>query len=196
MLIGGVYTATWTMVGAFNGVPYSAKGMSILKFRDWSTQTYYSRDYYSESDIMATIPGLDQAVEGFRISYKCVVDPAFDCPLPPPTTLEADGAEVAKGNAVQPLPAFSLQQNVQNPFNPVSTISFVVPDGGASVSLCVYDDSGRLVRTLVNRHEPSGTREVNWNGENDLGQPVSSGIYFYRLMAPSFSETRKMMLLR
>jgi hypothetical protein len=90
MLIGGVYTATWTMVGEFNGVPYSAKGMSILKFSDWSTQTYYSRDYYSESDVMATIPGLDQAVEGFRISYKCVVDPAFDCPLPPPTASGTD----------------------------------------------------------------------------------------------------------
>jgi len=84
MLIGDVYTATWTMVGQFNGVPYSAKGMSILKFRDQSTQTYYSRDYYSESDIMATIPGLDQAVVGFRIAYKCVVDPAFECPLSPP----------------------------------------------------------------------------------------------------------------
>lgn len=81
MLIGDVYTATWTMVGQFNGVPYSAKGMSILKFREWSTQTYYSRDYYSEADVMATIPGLDQAVEGFRVSYKCVVDPAFDCPF-------------------------------------------------------------------------------------------------------------------
>jgi len=81
MLSGDVYTATWTMFGQFNGVPYEAKGMSILKFRDRSTQTYYSRDYYSEADIMATIPGLDQAVEGFRISYRCVVDPAFDCPL-------------------------------------------------------------------------------------------------------------------
>ncbi len=91
MLIDGVYTATWTMVGEFDGVPYSSKGMSILKFRDWSTQTYYSRDYYSEADIMATIPGLDQAVAGFRVSYKCVVDPAFDCPFPPLATLEADG---------------------------------------------------------------------------------------------------------
>lgn len=86
MLFDGVYTATWTMVGQFNGVPYSAKGMSILKFRDWSTQTYYSRDYYSEGDVMATIPGLDQAVEGFRVAYRCVVDPTFDCPLGPPAT--------------------------------------------------------------------------------------------------------------
>jgi predicted SnoaL-like aldol condensation-catalyzing enzyme len=84
MLMGDVYTATWTMVGQFTGVPYSAKGMSILKFREGSTQTYYSRDYYSESDIMATVPGLDEAVVGFRIFYKCVVDPAFECPIPPP----------------------------------------------------------------------------------------------------------------
>jgi hypothetical protein len=82
MLIGNVYTATWTMEGKFNGVPYEAKGMSILKFNPWSTQAYYSRDYYSESDIMATIPPLFPAVEQFRIFYKCVVDPAFICPLP------------------------------------------------------------------------------------------------------------------
>jgi hypothetical protein len=170
--------------------------MSILKFRDWSTQTYYSRDYYSEGDIMATIPGLDQAVEGFRISYKCVVDPAFECPLPPPATLEADGAEAAKGDAVQPSSTFSLQQNVPNPFNPTTTISFVVPDGGADVSLHIYDSAGRLVRTLVNGHEPSGTREVTWSGNNDQGQPVSSGVYFYKLTAPSFSTTKKMVLLR
>jgi predicted SnoaL-like aldol condensation-catalyzing enzyme len=196
MLSGNVYTATWTMVGQFNGVPYSAKGMSILKFRDWSTQTYYSRDYYSESDIMATIPGLDQAVEAFRISYRCVVDPAFDCPIPPPATLEGDGAEVAKGDAVQPLSALSLQQNVPNPFNPSTQISFFVPEGGANVSLRIYDSAGRLIRTLVNGYEPSGTRSVSWSGENDLGQPVSSGIYFCRLSSSSFSTAKKMVLLK
>ena len=80
-ILGGVYMATWTMAGQFNGVPYSAKGMSIVKFREGSTQAYYSRDYYTEGDIMATIPGLDVAVAGFQIAYKCVVDPAFDCPM-------------------------------------------------------------------------------------------------------------------
>jgi hypothetical protein len=84
MLFGNVYSATWTMEGKFDGVPYEAKGMSILKFEPWSTQAYYSRDYYSEADIMATIPPLFPAVEQFRFFYKCVVDPAFDCPLPPP----------------------------------------------------------------------------------------------------------------
>ncbi len=80
-LINGVYTATWTMVGQFGGVPFSAKGMSIVKFRGWGTRVYYSRDYYTEGDIMANIPGLDEAVTGFRTFYRCAVDPTFDCPL-------------------------------------------------------------------------------------------------------------------
>jgi hypothetical protein len=196
MLIDGVYTATWTMVGSFNGVPYSAKGMSILKFRDWSTQTYYSRDYYSEGDVMATIPGLDQAVEGFRISYKCVVDPAFDCPLGPPAALAGLESDKTGQEIPRPEAALELRQNVPNPFNPSTTIYFEVPEGGANVTLRIYDSAGKLVRTLVNGYEPSGTRQVSWHGTNDHGQSVASGVYFYQLTAPSFSNTRKMVLLR
>ena len=195
MLVGGVYTATWTMVGSFNGVPYRAQGMSILKFRDRTTRTYYSRDYYSESDIMATIPGLDQAVEGFRISYRCVVDPAFDCPFPPSTRPEADGARVAEGDAAPSRTTFRLLQNAPNPFHSATTISFHVPDGGTAVSLCIYDISGRRVRTLIDGYEPSGTRSVRWDGRDDAGTAVVRGAYFYRLTTPSFSETRKMLLL-
>ena len=88
--IDGIYTATWTMRGIFiadpsdplnSGVPYEAKGMSIIKFRDKSTDVYYQRDYYSEGDIMIAIPGLDQAIGGFRVFYLCAVDPNFQCPL-------------------------------------------------------------------------------------------------------------------
>lgn len=88
--IDGVYTSTWTMRGVFiadpydpvnSGVPYEAKGMSIIKFRDGSTDVYYQRDYYTEGDIMIAIPGLDQAVGGFRLFYRCAVDPGFPCPL-------------------------------------------------------------------------------------------------------------------
>ena len=81
--IGGVYTASWTMSGTFAAVPYEAKGMSIIKFRDKSTSVYYQRDYYTEGDIMVSIPGLDQAIGGFRYFYRCAVDPNFACPPPP-----------------------------------------------------------------------------------------------------------------
>lgn len=192
-LVDGVYTATWTMAGLFNGIPYSAKGMSILKFRDWSTQAYYSRDYYTEGDIMATVPGLDQAIGGFRTYYRCAVDPTFECPLPPTGAL---AAAFGKSDLPPSATAFSLQQNAPNPFNPSTQISFAVPDGGANVSLRVYDLTGRLVRTLVDGPEPAGTRSVTWSGDDDRGQPVPSGTYFYRLTAPSFSEQKKMVLLK
>jgi len=52
-----------------------------VKFRPKETQAYYSRDYYTEGDIMSTIPGLDEAAEAFRVYYKCSVDPTFPCPF-------------------------------------------------------------------------------------------------------------------
>jgi hypothetical protein len=73
--VDGMYTATWTMVGTFAGVPYEAKGMSIVKFRDKSTLVYYQRDYYTEGDIMINIAGLDQAACGFRYFYRAAVNP-------------------------------------------------------------------------------------------------------------------------
>lgn len=82
--IDDYYMASWTMNGTFAGVPYEAKGMSIMKFRKKSTQVYYQRDYYTEGDIMASIPGLDQAIFGFRYFYRCAVDPNAECPPPPP----------------------------------------------------------------------------------------------------------------
>ena len=84
-LVDDVYSATWTMVGSFNGVPYEAKGISIIKFHRWSREVYYWRDYYSEGDIMVNIPGFDEAIMGFRTYYRCAVDPTFDCPLDLPT---------------------------------------------------------------------------------------------------------------
>jgi hypothetical protein len=80
-LIDDIYSATWTMSGDFLEVPYQARGISIFKFRPKSSKVYYQRDYYSEGDIMATIPGLDGAIWAFRTYYKCAVDPTFECPL-------------------------------------------------------------------------------------------------------------------
>ena len=78
----------------------------------------------------------------------------------------------------------------------MTKISFVVPDGGASVSLRIYDVSGRLVRTLVDGFESAGTRSYSWNGTDDQGRSVASGTYYYELSAPSFSEKKKMVLLK
>ena len=80
-LIDDIYSATWIMSGDFLGVPYQAKGISIFKFLPNSSQVYYQRDYYSEGDIMTTIPGLDEAIGGFRMYYRCAVDPTYNLSL-------------------------------------------------------------------------------------------------------------------
>ena len=93
------------------------------------------------------------------------------------------------------LGAFALLQNVPNPFNPSTTIRFDLPSS-SRVTLVVYNVRGERVATLIDSHIAAGSREITWNGTADSGSRVASGIYFYRLTAPGFAETRKMVLLR
>jgi hypothetical protein len=88
-----------------------------------------------------------------------------------------------------------LHQNVPNPFNPATEIRFDLARDGA-VALVVYDVSGRAVRTLARGAYPRGEHVVRWDGRDDRGVPVSTGVYFYRLDAGRFSATRKTILLK
>jgi YVTN family beta-propeller protein len=90
---------------------------------------------------------------------------------------------------------FALDPNVPNPFNPTTTIRYSIAQAG-DVNLVIYDVTGRLVRTLVNEKQQPNTYRVVWNGVNDHGQPVASGMYFYKLTAGKYHQTRKMMLLK
>jgi len=99
-------------------------------------------------------------------------------------------------SAVESLPeSFALKQNYPNPFNPTTTIAFALPQEG-NVSIKIYDISGSLVRTLVKDNRPAGEYNVAWNGQNDNGVQVSSGVYIYRLEAGSFTQTRRMVMLK
>jgi hypothetical protein len=88
-----------------------------------------------------------------------------------------------------------LDQNFPNPFNPATTLAFSIKDAG-HVSLTIYDVAGRRVRELVNERRDRGAYKIPWNGENDSGQRVSSGVYFYKLVVGSFTDTKKMTILK
>jgi hypothetical protein len=88
-----------------------------------------------------------------------------------------------------------LDQNFPNPFNPTTRIVFGLA-APANVSLRIYDAAGRLVRMLVEGARPAGNYSELWDGRDANGRAVASGIYFYRLQAGAFTETRKMALLR
>ncbi|MFH1843518.1 MAG: FlgD immunoglobulin-like domain containing protein [bacterium] len=89
-----------------------------------------------------------------------------------------------------------LGQNMPNPFNPSTVISFEVPAEGRQVTLRVYDLAGRVVATLLADEKIAGPRIVRWLGCDDAGRAVASGVYMYRLTAGETQLTRKMMLLR
>ncbi|MCP4547015.1 MAG: T9SS type A sorting domain-containing protein [bacterium] len=94
-----------------------------------------------------------------------------------------------------PMVPFTLSQNVPNPFNPNTKISFNLGQAG-DVKLSVFDAQGRLVKVLEEGKRASGEFEVMWDGRNADGATVSSGLYFYRLDAAGETQTKKMMMLK
>jgi len=91
---------------------------------------------------------------------------------------------------------FALGAAYPNPFNPSTKIAYSVPADGGRVDLKIFDLSGRLVRTLVSGDRPAGHHTALWTGQDDTGRRVASGTYFYRLQAPGFDETKKMVLVK
>jgi flagellar hook assembly protein FlgD len=100
----------------------------------------------------------------------------------------------------QVIPNFALNQNYPNPFNPATTIKFKVQNSRfkipAHTSLKIYNILGQKVRTLVEEPKKAGSYEVIWDGKDDQGNQLSSGIYFYQLKAGDYTETKKMLLLK
>ncbi|MCK5407381.1 MAG: T9SS type A sorting domain-containing protein, partial [Candidatus Krumholzibacteria bacterium] len=88
-------------------------------------------------------------------------------------------------------------QNYPNPFNPVTTIHYGLKEP-VQVTLEIFNVAGQRVRTLVDEQQAprAGGFTVRWDGMNDRGDSVASGVYFYRLRAGTFMQTRKMALLR
>jgi hypothetical protein len=90
---------------------------------------------------------------------------------------------------------FSLEQNYPNPFNPTTTISFKIPQK-SKVLLEIFDIFGKRIKTLIDDELETGTYKVEWNGRDEKGNPLSSGIYIYRLSTGKVFLTKKMTLIK
>lgn len=108
------------------------------------------------------------------------------------------------GNAMNPVPNSDQIAEVvgtvlygafPNPFNPTTNISFNLKEA-AEVSLVIYNQKGQKVRSLINANLPSGKHQLTWNGTDDNGHGVASGLYFYRMKSGKYSSTRKMILMK
>ena len=89
----------------------------------------------------------------------------------------------------------TLYQNHPNPFNPSTTIRYYLPDR-ARVTLEIYDVSGKRIARLVAKEQSKGSYSVEWKGRDEKGSPVTSGVYFYRLVTDKEAITKKMVMLR
>ncbi len=112
---------------------------------------------------------------------------------------ESDGLfaieEITTGGDTPPRFVNTLEQNFPNPFNGTTTISYAVADP-CMVELTIFNPAGQLVRRLERRNREAGRYEVVWNGRDDTGRGVSSGVYFCRIAAGGFHYTRKIIYLR
>lgn len=91
--------------------------------------------------------------------------------------------------------SYRLLNNYPNPFNPSTVITFEIPQS-ENVSLKVFNINGQLIRTLTNENLTAGKYEKTWNGKNEIGNEVSSGIYIYRLTAGKFDRSARMVLMK
>lgn len=133
--------------------------------------------------------------EGERPAY--VVNYRFTEGTGAENLLVAQGADAIEDLSGADTPQdFTLQQNYPNPFNPSTTISFSLPVN-QQVTVAVFDVLGRKVKTLMDKQNlKAGMNMVTWNGDNEQGRLVSSGIYFYQVRSDDFNATRKMVLMK
>jgi flagellar hook assembly protein FlgD len=88
-----------------------------------------------------------------------------------------------------------LKQNYPNPFNPVTMIEYSIPSR-TRVNIEIFNVLGQKVQTLVNEMKPAGTYWIEWNGNDDAGRSVSTGVYLYHISAGGVMQTKKMLLLK
>jgi|GEM_PF-1683660 len=156
-----------TQVMSFANIADTAFHVSGLD----SNVTYYWRVCGIDKDSLVTWAS-DSAVWSFHVGIRV-------------------GVESGKN-----LPAeFSLAQNYPNPFNPITTLKYGLPQD-ADVRLVIYDLAGRKVSTLVRKNQVAGWYQVHWNGTNDLGHVVSTGVYFYRFEAGNFVDVKRMVFMK
>ncbi|MFW5628129.1 MAG: choice-of-anchor J domain-containing protein, partial [Candidatus Cloacimonadaceae bacterium] len=132
------------------------------------------------------------ADEMIHIAINCVSD---DCFIFLVDDVEVQGPPVSTEDEIAPVVVTELKSNYPNPFNPETTIGFSVKENGP-VSVSVYNVKGQLVRNLVNDVRAAGNHSVVWNGKDNNGRDVSSGVYYYKMNAGKYSSTKKMVLMK
>ncbi|RPH63492.1 MAG: T9SS C-terminal target domain-containing protein [Acidobacteria bacterium] len=152
----------------------------------------------SKGFVIFSIDPKPNLADGTTIENTAQITFDFNEPVVTNTTLNTIRAVPCPPTGITPTETplvHALGQNHPNPFNPATTIEYELAHG-EHVTISVYNINGELVQTLVNASLPAGPHYVEWNGRDQGGTPVASGVYLYRMHAGSFVDTKKLVLLK
>ncbi len=130
----------------------------------------------------------------FGQTYTIGISAVYDLGESEIVTLEFIYVGTEAGNNIATVT--ELKGNYPNPFNPATTISFSVAQTSPFVTLAIFNIKGQKVKTLVDEILPAGNHTIVWNGEDENGKSVSSGVYFYKMKAGQYTATKKIILMK
>lgn len=196
----------WLRLGKFNlATDYVDVAGSM---NGWDGSSTVTSDLDSDTTYSVTIPLMPYSTQYFKFRINgSWNDATAEFPYGGPARELVVGGTASEHTywynndtlevAIDGIPVeFALHQNYPNPFNPVTTINFDLPSI-TDVTLIIYDITGRKVRTLVsNSNIDAGYKKIVWNGRDDFGNGVATGMYIYRLIAGDFVDVKKMTFLK
>ena len=173
-----------------------------MKSRAGSAKTiFFTRNSENGTLVVGTLLGANgEFVTGdgviARLHFRSLIDDVHQNISLLNTKIANSEAEISRlGDVVQVPDDYRLQQNYPNPFNPETKIRFELPKN-THVTLKIFNVLGQQVATLINSDMKSGYHLVKWDGKNQFGIRVASGVYYYRLETTEFSRSMRMLLIK
>jgi formylglycine-generating enzyme required for sulfatase activity len=205
MLDGYAYTTS--PVGSFpeNGYGLFDMAGNVFEYvNDWYDENYYSNT--PANNPQGPVTGGDKIIRGGSWRWcECYARPASRDPVPTEYSDDCTGFRLALSvyttsvgfteETVTNPSSYSLDQNYPNPFNPTTTIRYSIPRT-SRVTLIVYNLLGQEVKALINETQTPGNKWITWDGRDNHGEMVNSGIYFYGLKIQENLQLRKMLLIK
>jgi hypothetical protein len=166
------------------------------RFMYFTQQTGHENEGWTQYNVISQAPDNAAGVSmRARFNPKAMGKVWYDDFSIQPINVIISALETPQNSVTLTPSDYKLGNNYPNPFNPETIIEYVVPAKG-QVKILIYNMLGQKIRTLVNTFQSAGTYQVYWNGKNDAGSTLSSGVYFYQLQGENALITKKMTFIK
>ncbi len=190
-------------LGLYNDISGNTGNFGVQSFMEdfvqWGSAGHSRESVAAGKGIWTAGTFVTGVAQGSSIEYDGDGNAASDWAEATTPTLGDENSNVTSVEDPAAIPEnFSLEQNFPNPFNPSTVINYTIPQSANLINtrLEIFNLLGQKIKTLVNTQQSSGTYTVQWNGTNDSGELLATGLYVYRLQAAEFVEMKKMLFMK